>query len=598
LQGEKTFLPERAFANGTGFYEANVVPLFGSDNEVIGGFVLLHDITQKKLDAKRLEESKANLQRVNQELIQQIIELTRAQEEIRKNENLLKRTQQLAHIGTWVWNVGQNKIQWSGELSEIFEVQGNQEIASIKNYLKRVPADERKALYRQIREALKSMKPFDYEYRIRMSGGATKFIYGNGIPEVINQKLIITGFCQDITTKRKVIETLQSSENRFRTLCEKSPDAIFLMEEKSILYCNLAAVHLLKASSKAQVLSLDLFSLFPEIQPDNSNSVKKFSRLMNMAYEEEGKRFEWVHKKLTGENFWTEVILTPIQLEEKSILHVVWRDITLRKKAEQEVRKTKAELVRINNELEMRVEERTMDLAKTNKNLLKVNADLDNFIYTASHDLKAPISNIEGLLNEMIENKCYKDDEVKWLVDMMLISVDKFKQTIQDLTEVTQIQKMEAEDIHPIDIGELLEDIKFSIQSMISANEAIIQSDFSKCGCIVFSRRNLRSVMFNLISNALKYRSPERPPHIFISTDVEEEYIILSIRDNGLGLKDSDKEKVFSMFKRVHVHVEGSGVGLYIVKRIMENEGGKVVLESEEGVGSTFKLFFRRKNEV
>jgi signal transduction histidine kinase len=105
----------------------------------------------------------------------------------------------------------------------------------------------------------------------------------------------------------------------------------------------------------------------------------------------------------------------------------------------------------------------------------------------------------------------------------------------------------------------------------------------------------MRSVLYNLINNSIKYASPDRHPVIKITSQKTDKYDIISVTDNGLGLKPSDREKVFSIFKRVHLHVEGSGVGLFLVKRIIENGGGRVELESEEGVGSTFKLYFKNK---
>jgi signal transduction histidine kinase len=102
----------------------------------------------------------------------------------------------------------------------------------------------------------------------------------------------------------------------------------------------------------------------------------------------------------------------------------------------------------------------------------------------------------------------------------------------------------------------------------------------------------LRSILYNLLSNGLKYRSPHRQPEIRISAKkAEGDYLLLSVQDNGLGIKGKHKEQVFSMFKRLHNHADGTGVGLYIVKRIVENAGGTVEVESEVDKGLEFRLY-------
>jgi len=106
----------------------------------------------------------------------------------------------------------------------------------------------------------------------------------------------------------------------------------------------------------------------------------------------------------------------------------------------------------------------------------------------------------------------------------------------------------------------------------------------------VFSRKNLRSIFYNLVSNAIKYRHANRNPIISLRTYHEKEFIVLKIEDNGLGIKEEDYHKLFEMFKRLHSHVEGSGIGLAIVKRIIENYGGKINVSSKLGEGTTFKI--------
>jgi signal transduction histidine kinase len=99
--------------------------------------------------------------------------------------------------------------------------------------------------------------------------------------------------------------------------------------------------------------------------------------------------------------------------------------------------------------------------------------------------------------------------------------------------------------------------------------------------------------MYNLISNAIKYKSPDRKPVVSIRTEKVNGFCLISVKDNGLGLSPEQKEKIFQMFKRFHDHGEGTGIGLYIVKRIVDNAGGKIEVESEKDKGSEFKVYLK-----
>jgi PAS domain S-box-containing protein len=235
------------------------------------------------------------------------------------------------------------------------------------------------------------------------------------------------------------------------------------------------------------------------------------------------------------------------------------------------------------------------ELKEKNTELTKINSDLDNFIYTASHDLKAPVSNIEGLieyLKEAIKNK--EEEESETILKMIDKSISRFKTTILDLTEISKANNDHEEDLHLINCEQIIEDVKFVIGDKIRKSDAKITLDIKTCDYIHFSRKNFKSIIYNLLSNAIKYQHPDRRPEILIRTEKSAGgWMILSVTDNGLGIKNSYLPKLFTMFKRFHDHVEGSGIGLYIIKRIIDNAGGKIEVESEQGKGSTFRIFLK-----
>jgi signal transduction histidine kinase len=226
-------------------------------------------------------------------------------------------------------------------------------------------------------------------------------------------------------------------------------------------------------------------------------------------------------------------------------------------------------------------------------NLERQITDLDNFVYTASHDLKAPVSNLEGFitaLNKKLENRL--DDTEQKMFTYLFHSIARLKNTIQDLTEIVKIQKEAEKRPETISVDEIYQEVMADLQKEITFSQARMMPDFEVTH-LLYTRKYLRSILYNLISNALKYHSPERTPLISIHTKPSVDGAVLSVSDNGLGIATQLLPKLFSMFKRFHTHVEGSGIGLYMIKRMVENHGGEIEVESVEGKGTTFKVFFK-----
>jgi signal transduction histidine kinase len=251
------------------------------------------------------------------------------------------------------------------------------------------------------------------------------------------------------------------------------------------------------------------------------------------------------------------------------------------------------ELTKANNELKeevnrrMEAEER---LVENNEKLRRLNADLDSFVYTASHDLKLPVANMEGLINVLSERVDSSDEIIKEVVAMLQQSVFQFKDTIHQLLEIIKVQKEGKEEEVFVDCKEVLEEVKISIRELIESTGAVIVTDFNECRTIKISRQGLKSILYNLITNAIKYQDPTRTPRIKICLHEQPGYTCLSVEDNGLGISEENKTKIFAMFKRLHSHVEGTGIGLFIVKNIVDKYNGFIEVESTIGQGTTFNL--------
>jgi len=134
----------------------------------------------------------------------------------------------------------------------------------------------------------------------------------------------------------------------------------------------------------------------------------------------------------------------------------------------------------------------------------------------------------------------------------------------------------------------VIEDVRLDLTPRLEEAQGQLLVNLDGCETVSFAPQHLRSLLYNLLSNAIKYRHPTRPPLVQLRCHHTPTTTVLEVQDNGLGLSAEQQSKLFSMFRRLHDHVPGSGVGLYMVKRIVENAGGVVAVQSEAGVGSTF----------
>lgn len=237
-----------------------------------------------------------------------------------------------------------------------------------------------------------------------------------------------------------------------------------------------------------------------------------------------------------------------------------------------------------------------LELQSKNTILRNANFDLDNFVFTASHDLKTPIANIEGLIS-ILSDAASKEEldrqEIKQITAMMKSSLRRFSTTIKDLTTIVEIDKSSADDkLEILDLYEVVDSVKQDLQSLIAESDAKIEVIANDRHLTGFSRKNFRSIISNLISNAIKYRSPDRTPHIVVKMEKVDGKSHLSVEDNGLGIPTKKQDSIFTMFKRLHDHVDGSGIGLYIVKRMVDNVEGQIRVDSTWGVGTTITIIF------
>ena len=238
------------------------------------------------------------------------------------------------------------------------------------------------------------------------------------------------------------------------------------------------------------------------------------------------------------------------------------------------------------------------ELGVSNQDLARTNVDLDTFVYTASHDLKGPITDLDGLLGALREElPAGQPAPVADILRLMRDSVTRFQRTIEQLSIIGAMQQGpgSAPPAAPVLLAAVVRDVCLDLATLVAAAGAHLAVDVPAAAALAIPEKSLRSVVYNLLSNALKYRHPDRVARVRLRCRPGPQATgwVLEVRDNGLGLHITPDRPLFGLFQRYHTHVEGTGVGLYVVKKLVENAGGRIAVRSELGVGSVFTVYFK-----
>lgn len=247
---------------------------------------------------------------------------------------------------------------------------------------------------------------------------------------------------------------------------------------------------------------------------------------------------------------------------------------------------------------EMHLEALNENLQKQAKELAISNAELEQFAYVASHDLQEPLRMVTSFLAQL-ETKYghIVDDKGKQYIHFAVDGAKRMRQIILDLLEFSRIGRTE-DDLEDVDLNKLSNDILALFRKQIEEKKAIIT--FDNLPTVQTYKTPIRQVLQNLISNSLKYQLPDAVPIIKISFKEDKAHWGISVKDNGIGVETAYFEKIFIIFQRLHNKEEysGTGMGLAITKKIIENLGGRIWIESEEGKGSTFHFTILKNNKL
>ena len=369
---------------------------------------------------------------------------------------------------------------------------------------------------------------------------------------------------QDITDRKKAEEALRESEELFRTLIESARDyaIIALSPDGTILSWNEGAARI-KGYRADEIIGKNFSVLYlPEDirngKPDEELDIAR----KNGRFEEEGQRI-----RKDGSSFWANVIITPIQNERGDVtgFSKITRDLTDNKMIEQK----REALIR---ELEQK------------------NAELERFTYIVSHDLKSPLITIQGFAG-MVEDDARKGDTVQMKKDLLRItSAAVTMQTLlSDLLELSKVGRIVGPP-EKIGMGTLAHEA-VSLLAIPLAEHRVTVEIAPDLPVVEVDRTRTREVFVNLIENAIKFLGDRPDPVIRIGTERKAGIPVFFVQDNGIGINPRYLERIFNLFEKLDMGSPGTGIGITIVRRIIEFHGGKIWAESEgPGKGTTFKF--------
>jgi PAS domain S-box-containing protein len=370
------------------------------------------------------------------------------------------------------------------------------------------------------------------------------------------------GILEDITERK-----IAASENeRLSNVIQKSLNEIYMFNSETLKfeYVNEGALRNLGYTME-ELLNMTPRDIIPKYTPS------KFKKLVNLLVDRKEKKvvFETDNKRKDGSLYPVEVHLQLIKEEYKRIFVAIIIDITERKKAEQIIKRN-AELLAFQN------------------------SQLGDFCNIVSHNLRSPLVNMNLLVDLVEESRDV--NEKQNLIGKFKPIINNVNETFNELLESLQIQQDLEVKSEKIVIRNYFKKILEGFEAQISQSQAVIEADFEEAPVLYFPPKYLSSMLHNFISNALKYKSPQRRPMINLKTKRENGHIILSIKDNGLGIDlNQHQAELFKISKVFHDHPDAKGFGLYITRTQVETMGGRIWVESQLNKGSTFFVEFKNQ---
>ena len=502
-----------------------------------------------------------------------ITERKRAEEELKRTQSSIRIAMDLVKLVRWEYDVESDMFTFDDQFYALYGTTPEREggpLMSSQDYARKfIPAEDASMVAKEISKALATTDPnftSQVEHRIIRADGTERIIAVRfGITKDSEGRTIRTyGANQDITERKREQAELQNNVRFLETMINTIPSPIFFKDiQGQYMGCNDTFARQIVGLPKESIIGKSVYEL-PEMIPSDladryhEQDQELFREPGVQVYETQalcadGVRRDFLFSKSTFNNFAGEVA---------GIVGVML-NITERKKAEEELRQNR-------NHLEERVRERT--------------SEMERFIYTISHDLRSPLVTVSGFLGLLKEDLESGDSQCA-VNDLITISeaITKMDCLLLDTLELSRIGRV-ANPPEEVPFGQIVQEALRQTEERIKSLDVAVYvaGDMPK---VLVDVPRIEEVLVNLIENSVKYMGDQVSPKIDIGSRNDGEETVFFVKDNGMGIDGEEHEKVFGLFYKVDRKSEGTGVGLAIVKRIIEVHGGKIWIESELGEG-------------
>ena len=526
------------------YYEATVFPIKNKEAGITDLFLMLNEITAQKLATKSLEKS--------ERLLDNIV------------ENLPIGYIQFDHYG-FVRRVNHTQRRF-------FRMR---EAAPDKHY--NIMSDPFAALYGfndlfiQVTEqnkVLRMEKQLDFTLEQHWTD-LEKEVWVDltifPLQDPVNKKQIVVMLVNDITEQkreRKIRTQLQRNTEQLHLFFDAVEMGYATMERNGLVtFVNRKAAEMSGGDIKS---GGNIFDTLPEFAANTPFAIRFMEAMKSEASESFYSYFSRMDK-------WYDFMLTPMH---DGSLSVFIRDIS-------ESRKMQKDLYRANNQLN-----------RLNRSLVNQNQQLEDFAHITSHNLRAPIANLKALMQMYLATGIEQEREL--YLSMLQEVIHKIDETLNDLVDVVQIRNDDDVEREPLYFSERLQYVKDVLLVDIEVSGIQITTNFEKAPMLIFPRVYLDSIIQNLITNAIRYRTLERIPGLHLKSWKENGRIVLTAEDNGVGI-DMERfgSKLFGFRKTFHKNKDAKGIGLFITKTQVEAMGGNIRAESTPGQGTKFIITFK-----
>jgi len=483
-----------------------------------------------------------------------------AEDSISKHQALLSESQRIAHLGSWDLDLTTNVLIWSDEVYRIFEINTQAFGASYQAFLDLIHPEDREFVNKAYTQSLANHTLYNLVHRLKFPDGRIKYVHeqGENFYDELGEPVRTVGTVHDITQQKEAEILLQKNEQKFAQVVENISDGIMIRNSSGkIIYSNKRFLELF-CLEESDVTELN----FLELVADEHKAMMLENHLRRFSGAKVPWSYEFMGVRKDGQKRWFDVRVTQtIDKGKTETVQAIVRDITERKQAEDV-------------------------LENQNRELKKINSELDRFVYSTSHDLRSPLLSILGLIDLCEDSQ--EASEISIYLGMMRTSVVRMDNTIKEILVYSRNSRMELVyellDIRSITLAHIE-----SILHMHGAKNISFVINIDDQAPFISDKLRVGAIINNLISNAVKYqRNEEEKPFVKFTFTADDEEGIITVEDNGEGIADDHVKKVFQMFYRHSEKSEGSGLGLYICKEIIDKMGGSIELISKSGIGSIF----------